>query len=353
MQTFEVVGFDNGYDYVKVVSGSDKEGKKIFPSTTFEPVGVSIADNNITGNEFNINKMSLTFQGKEYYVGNYAVEQDPRGGSKDFNDDKFRNPSELVKLLAGISLYAEEKEIEIKQLVVGLNIENYTKYNEDMVNALQDKTFKYKINEEQYLLEVGNVLCIPQGVGAYYDQLLDYNGGVYDGDLLDARYSLIDVGGRTVDAFIAKGMDIITGTDIGVNYGMSDAFKEVSKQLGGEIPYSIIEQDYREGKTKTFWKGQKHNIDTLCKQSFNNLAERIYNLLMNEWDKQINRVEFVILCGGGSKYLEKYLSEMFDIEVKTANNAQFSNANGYYKIGIYNQQEQDKEDNQGGTDKEA
>ncbi|MCK8825499.1 ParM/StbA family protein [Fuchsiella alkaliacetigena] len=339
MQNFEVVGFDNGYDYVKMVLGADEGGKIKFPSMTYKPSGENLSTD-VSNQDFGIDNMEIEFEGKEYYIGSYAVEQDPMGGEKNFTDDKFKSPSEIVKLLASISLYIEEEEAKIDKLVLGLNIDSYKKFKDDIVEAFENKTFKFKIgsNKEEIKLYIDEVMCIPQGIGAYYDQVLNYDGIAINNDLLDSRYALTDLGGRTIDGFVAKGIEVIRNTDIGVNYGMSDAFREVASELGDEIPYNLIEQTYIKGKNKVFWKGRDRSIDVLCKQAFNNLADKIYNQLVNKWDKQLNRVEFIMLCGGGSRYLGDILNDMFNIEVKVIENPQFSNASGYYKLGVYDNQ---------------
>lgn len=341
MQTFEIVGFDNGYDYVKLVVGADEGGKQKFPSVTYKPSGDDLKTD-VSAQDFRLDKMEIEFEGKEYYVGDYAVEQDSMGGEKDFSDDKFKNPSEIVKLLASISLYLNEQEAKINKLVVGLNVENYKKLKDDIIKVFQNSNFTFKLgsNKKITTLSIDDVLCVPQGIGAYYDQILDYDGIAINNDLLESRYALIDLGGRTLDGFIAKGINVIRGTDLGTNHGMSDAFREVARELGDDIPYNLIEQKYLKAKNKVFWKGRKRNIDSLCRQAFNNLAERIYKQLINKWDKQLNRVEFILLCGGGAKYLEDILKDMFDIEVKKVNNSQFANANGYYKLGVYDSKEE-------------
>lgn len=341
MQSFEIVGYDAGYDYIKLVVGYDEGGKIKFPSVTYKPTGSSLFTNDLSNSNFSEDNLVVEFEGKEYYIGNLAITQDPRGGEKNFSDEKFRNPSEIVKLLAGISLYAQENNLEIKNLVLGLNIENYSKFKDEIISIFKNKSFKYKISkgEEQFTLNIGNVICVPQGVGSYYQQVLDHQGQIKNGDLLEARYGLIDLGGRTVDSFISQGVDPIRGSELGTNYGMSDAFREVAKELGEDIPYNLIEQSYLKGKNKVFWKGRNHNIDALCRQSFANLAERIYNQLINQWDKQLDRVEFIMLCGGGAQYLGEHLNDLFNIKVKIIDNPQFSNANGYYKLGIYSKED--------------
>jgi plasmid segregation protein ParM len=335
MQKFKVVGMDNGYDYFKLVFGPGENENVLYPSAIYEPSSSPLIKNAVAREEYKIDKMVVNYEGNNYYVGAYAIDQDPRGGDKDFSADKFKFPSEIAKFLAGMALYSQESDIKIENLVLGLNIENYEKYKEDMIKVFKGETFEYSCYGKNYKLKIDNVICIPQGIGAYYDQILDWEGVPDNDKLLEARYALIDSGGQTLDAFIAKGIDVVTGTEIGEKIGTSDAFKEVADKIGKKIPYTLIEQDYKKGKNKTFWEGKYHNVEMACKQSFSNLSKRIYNTLINEWNKHLSRTEFILLCGGGAKYIEAPLSELFDLDLKVVDNPQFSNANGYYKLGVY------------------
>ncbi|TDX45399.1 ParM/StbA family protein [Orenia marismortui] len=343
MKVFDVVGFDNGYDCVKIVVGPGEEDKVLFPSVTHQPdpvsnfsiFSISKISNNVT---FNKEKMIIEYQGKEYYVGDYAVSQDARGGTKNFSDEKFQEPSEIVKFLAGISLFTDDDKIKINNLVLGLNVEKYNQYRDKMIKVFKDKTFEYKLSKSDKItqIEIKNVICVPQGIGAYYDQALTLEGSPSNDELANSRFGLIDIGGKTVDAFISEGMEPIVGTDIGIQYGMSNSFKNVAENLGDDIPYNLIAQNYLKGEESIFWKGKEYNVIENCKKGFNQFAQKVYDEITKTWDQQLYRTRSVLLCGGGARIVGDELSEMLPVEVNVLNNPQFSNANGYYKLGVYN-----------------
>ncbi|MGM0369187.1 MAG: hypothetical protein ACQEP9_02055 [Bacillota bacterium] len=340
MKVFDVVGFDNGYDYVKLVLGTGKGHRILFPSVTHKQekdFSIFNIDNISGSSKFKKNKMSLTVDGEKYYVGKYAVEQDAMGGDKNFSDKKFEDKSELAKLLAGISLFTTEEEIVINNLVLGLNVEKYHEYKQEMVNAFKNKSFNYKLpNKDVHnKLTIKNVICVPQGIGAYYDQILDMKGRPSQSDLANSRFGLIDIGGKTVDAFISQGTEPIIGTDIGTDFGMSDAFKQVSQDLKVDVPYNLISENYIQGKDEVFWRGEDRKIKDLVEKSFKDFAKRIHELIIGEWDQQLARIRTILLCGGGAKFLGDDLPQLFDIDVKLLQNSQFSNTNGYYKLGVY------------------
>ena len=340
MKVFDVVGFDNGYDYVKLVLGSGKGHRVCFPSVTHKQENdFSIFNiDNISGtSKFKKNKMSLTVDGEKYYIGEYAVEQDALGGEKNFSDKKFEEESELAKLLAGVSLFTTEDEIVINNLVLGLNVEKYHEYKQEIVNTFKNKSFEYKLSNKEVhnKLTIKNVICVPQGIGAYYDQILDMKGRPSQNELANSRFGLIDIGGKTVDAFISQGTEPIIGTDIGTDFGMADAFKQVAKELEVDVPYNLISENYIQGKKEVFWRGEDREFKELAEHAFKDFAHRIYELIINEWDQQLARIRTILLCGGGAKFLGDYLPVKFNVDVKLLENAQFSNTNGYYKLGVY------------------
>ncbi|MBM7555489.1 ParM/StbA family protein [Halanaerobacter jeridensis] len=340
MKAFDVVGFDNGYDYVKLVLGRGKGHRVRFPSVTYKQendFSIFNIDNISRASKFKKNKMTLTVDEEKYYIGSYAVEQDAMGGEKNFSDKKFEEKSELAKLLAGMSLFTTENEIVINNLVLGLNVEKYHEYKQEIVNAFKNKSFKYKLpsEDEHNELTIKNVICVPQGIGAYYDQILDMKGRPSQNELANSRFGLIDIGGKTIDAFISQGTEPIIGTDIGTDFGMADAFKNVSNKLEVDVPYNLISENYIQGKEEVFWRGEDRRFKELVEEEFKDYAGKIHDLIINEWEKQLARIRTILLCGGGAKFLGEHLPDMFEVDAKLLENAQFSNTSGYYKLGVY------------------
>ncbi|MFO7819292.1 MAG: ParM/StbA family protein [Halanaerobacter sp.] len=340
MKVFDVVGFDNGYDYVKLVLGQGAGKRTYFPSVTYKQENdFSIFNiNDLSGSaKFKKNKMNVTVNGKKYYIGDYAVEQDARGGEKNFSYNKFKEDSELAKLLAGISLFTTEDKIVINNLILGLNVEKYQEYKDEIVNTFKNKSFQYKLPSKKTdnVVRIKNVICVPQGMGAYYDQILDINGRPSKNKLANSRFGLIDIGGKTIDAFISKGTEPIIGTDIGTDFGMADAFKEISNNLEVDVPYNLIARNYIQGQNKVFWRGEDREFDEFTGEEFNNFAHKVHELIIDEWEQQLARIRTILLCGGGAKILRDYLPDIFEVDIKVLDNAQFSNTSGYYKLGVY------------------
>jgi len=341
MKIFDVFSWDNGYASDNFVVGGSKEERLVFPSVTYQPNSKNSIFNITNGSMgFIRDRMILQHEGDEYFIGDYAIEQDGEAGDRKLVKDKFKQKTELIKLLAGAALLAPGEEvIKIKKLMVGLTIGTYRKYKDEIVNQYENKTFRYKVptlenGSREVILDIEEVICIPQGVGAFYDLLLDFKGQPANGELLQTRYGLIDIGGKTVDAFISQGDNPIRDSVTALSKGTSDSFKQVGEELDN-APYNLIEKAYLSGREEVFWSGNYHQITEKCKDSLRNLAHDIYNEVEVKWARQIDRVEFILVCGGGAEALTKYLKELFSVKVDKVSNPQFANANGYFKLGVY------------------
>ncbi|OCL28626.1 hypothetical protein U472_00270 [Orenia metallireducens] len=328
MKVVPVLGWDNGFDFEKFEAG---ENKVKFVSRTYQPRKDKVFD--LGKSIFNPDNMVVELDGNIYYVGAKADKQAADSSDRKFRDEKFKEDTELVKLLAGIELLFGDEidgKIRIEQLGLGLNVGAFKKYKDEIVELYNNRTIKYQAGGKERELYIDSVSCYPQGIASFYDELLDMEGNMKNDNLATARYGLIDIGGRTVDAFVADGIDVITDSVINLKEGTTNAFKIASSALD-DIPFGIIQEDYLKGNDKTFYN-KEYDIKKPCEDAFRELAEKIYDEVQLAWDDYMPRVQFIILCGGGAQSLRKDLNDLFDKDITVISDAQFSNARGYYKL---------------------
>lgn len=325
----KVVSWDSGTSFEKIVIGGGKDQQLKFPSNVYR---VSDDDNfSVSKGNLTENNLRIKFEDTTYYVGKLAIEQDSKGGSRNFKGNGFTEPSEIAKFLVGMAYLTKENYIEIGLLMLDLNIMEYRSLEQQLSNIYKNKSFLFEIAGIEYQIVINNVKVNPQGVGCYYDQVLDFEGNVLESDLLNSRYAILDIGGRTVDGFIAEGIEPIDGTQFGTEEGMTDAFKRVGQRLG--VPWTLVENSYITGKP--LYYGHKRNIEESCRKEIQRLAERIYNEADSYWSKHLARVSDILLCGGGGQSTVEHFETLFDNkEVRLSENAQFANANGNFKLGI-------------------
>ncbi len=328
MEVLDIVGWDNGFGYEKIVT----ENKKIhYPSVIHQPVLNNFLDIN-ADTVFSKENMLVNYRGNDYYVGNKAIQQSSTGGNSKFNNDKFKDNSELIKLLAGIELIVENTdEIKIETLALGLpNVTNFKKLKKEIIDTYTGRKIKYSITGRgERELYIDQVVCFPQGIGAFYDEILDMEGNYVKKEMLNARYGLIDIGVKTVDVFVAEGTDVIRDTVFNMQKGVINAFKLVAAKQ--DVPFSIIQENYINGKDRVYYNGE-HYIKNDCERAFEQLARNIFDEIQINWFEHMNRVEFILLCGGGAVSLKEYLEDLFSKRIIMIDDPQFSNSRGYYKL---------------------
>ena len=335
VKKIESVGWDSGFDFEKIVISEQERVR--FAATTFKPGPINQFAGLENRKNFKQSQMIVEFEGENYYIGRKAIDNDPQGGIRTFETRRFEKPETIVRFLAGILLFSGGQSVEVENLVLGLNIEDYKKYREDIVNVYKDTPFTIKIpkNDEMIKVSIGikNCECIAQGFGAYYNEILDYDSNMKQEDMTDVWNGVIDIGGRTCDILIAQGNEPKPRTATSFSMGTASAYKEVRRQIGGSINYLLIEEKHLKKKNKAKLGDRQHNINNLCQSAFENLASRITNRVISEWDDYLHRVDSVILTGGGAEYVYDYFDENFPAEVRVNDDCQFGNAAGYHKIG--------------------
>ncbi len=334
----DVIGFDSGYDFVKLTHlNEDGYLKRIsFPSLTYRPFNPGEALLEISEDSYTEERMIVQHNEIAYYVGEYALKHDAEGGDHNFSDLKFRDESEIVKFLAGMALISDEKKQVIKNLVLGLNIRNFGRHATEVERIFSNENFKFRIGSETRRVDVDNVICQPQAVAAIYSRILDTSADIANPEIMEERYGVIDVGGRTTDCIVVDGTDIIDGTQLGLNFGVSDVYKAVGDELG--VPYTRVEHAYLAGETTVRRRNQQLTITGLINAAARDLAERICRRVVNEWDQQLDRLVYILICGGGASVLEQDVKKILreeELDVKIPEDPHFANADGYLKLGIY------------------
>ncbi|SDC31230.1 MULTISPECIES: ParM/StbA family protein [unclassified Candidatus Frackibacter] len=345
-RNFEVFSWDNGNANEKFVYKNEQgeiEGK-IFPSLTTEVLeGNSVFELADGEDIFKKDSMKMQYEGKTYFIGELAQEQDSKGGNRDQLDDKYKATSTITKLLSGIVLAVGAENVDIvniEHLMLGLSINIHEDMKEDVEKFYSDGKFEFKIptkdGYKKCLVTIQKAICIAQGVGAFYDEVLKFNGYPKRADLLKKRYLLIDGGGGTTERFIADGKRPIVGTEEGLKIGANDIFQKIGK-LFNNAPAQIIEKIYKDKDDNQYWNSKDpipvEKVTEYCKQAFNNRARYLYQTITNDLKEQLNRVGTVLVCGGIVAYLYDDLKELFKdrFEVIKSENPIFSNARGYFK----------------------
>lgn len=374
MEELSVLGWDNGFGQEKlytvvnrrnykeeplledeITQGLTKEEKEQgikkarFSSIHMLVSGTSAMSNSFA-NDYCYENMDIEYNGVEYFIGPYALDQDPNGGIRNYDPYKYRYETEIAKLGAGLALlFPDDGKIIINHLILGVSIRVYTKSVLKEVNDIyKNKTFKFtyprmiktgEIRKKELVVEINNVSLIPQGIGGVQDVLFDINGRLNeDNGIEDARYGVIDVGTNTVDGFIRRGVNNhIEGSEFGMTYGTSDVYKKVAGKLSMPNYYSQIENLHTQGKESIYYYGQERPFIEVLKNEFETFAKEIYARSgRDHWNRHLETLHRIILTGGSAYYVKDTLEKLFKpIPIVIPEDPQFSNARGYYKNGIF------------------
>jgi hypothetical protein len=362
----EELAWDNGFGENKLFAKVDEAGERntvreVYRALAFPSYDCTVPTNSILLGqaELDASKMSLSelmidYQGKRYAVGRLAVTLNPKGAKQSFKADKFREDSETVKLLAALAyLYPTVRRIEISNLIVGLSLESFRNYKEEVERhycqeyryAVPAKSGKFR----EIIVKIDRVTCRLQGIGAFYDKfmLMDAAGNIVPSEEADRlkqkRYGLVDVGSKTNDCFIAVGLKPIPGTEEVFDYGMSRAYASVSKELQG-CPEKLIEEKFfefgqRNERTEAlFWKGKEYQpaqIVKLCEAAFAAVGTEVAQRLAEKWMEQLDMLQLILLCGGGARsasFVTAFKAKFPGAKVEIVAEPQFANVRGYLKM---------------------
>ena len=367
----KVVGWDFGHGDNKFfyIKGQDRtdDGKLYhkldyfsFPSVTYIPVksaGTSL--NSVfrgDSDPYSLTNLTVVYQDTTYFVGLKAVKKDAEGGDQNLQPTRYKEDSAIVQLLAGLAyMFPVATEIEVEYLMVGLSLESFYKYGDDLEKFYTAKEFHFKVPGESGTMrvikvQIDNVKCSAQGIGAYYDHFIEFSflkvrlSMANATKMQNTRYGIIDVGYKTIDIFAAEGMETVDNSDVCLDNGIGKLFEDLSAQYG-DAPPKTIERDYYAGKSYFYYDGIRYeNFQATVAAKIDGLAEEIAKKIYNKWRRYLKQIEIILLCGGGAFALADKLRKLIDINIIVPKDPQFANARGYFKLGFVLRKEFEADD---------
>jgi hypothetical protein len=310
-----IIGHDNGYHSVKLCLGMNREF--IIPSVVV-PIDKSAKEAQP--------KANYEDETGAYLVGddaiNFGVKTPPNLDSTKYQTDAYRVQA----------LYAFEKaKLTDVDVVTGVSMAYYKQNREGISNTMSSWAGKRRN------LHVRRVRVLPEPMGTYMDQYLDWNGTVRNG-LDKALGGIIDVGGNTVD-LIEMSNGVYTQKKRGMNKGMFWTYEDLYDTLRNNQKYSdAVPSIYRmqelfEKKTLTLY-GEKVNIEQIVKQAKSRLLAKINSAIKDMWGTTA-QLEYLFLSGGGAPLLYEDLKANYR-HLTMPENPVMANARGFYKYNLAN-----------------
>ncbi len=188
-------------------------------------------------------------------------------------------------------------------------------------------------------ITIDEVYVLPQPVGNVFNMLMNNDGEATHKKLTKQKVGVIDVGFRTTDSTILDHMKYVDRASCTVETGISTSFGEIANHLQEMTGIAVeVYRMYKAAEAGSITiRGQKFNISGLRDEAYSvlagKIAEVVNKLWAHDWD-----IDTIILTGGGSKELVRYLQPLIPGNVIPSENdgdVRLNNVQGYLKYGKY------------------
>lgn len=324
------IGLDHGNGKLK--ARSTRVNRYIVPSAIAlkENIGESFM-----GKELNV-QSGRTNDSDSTYVWGYDVKQVEGFALTMGHQQRNDNPTykTLTQLALG-ALAAGKSQVEAV-VVTGVpsNLMG-TKEAKDLQSFLK-KTHVVVVEEQEIIIKVLKVVVIPQPVGTIMSLYLDVDGYVKNEKYETEKIAVIDIGNGTTDLDYIKGLKR-QNEFRSIPTGMYDVYNRIAQKINKEDPHvnakaEIVEEFFASG---SYVVSNRKIIpfDEEKEKAIKEVGEIITAAISQHW-KQWDRFDEIILTGGGARVFDKIIRNLIP-DVTVMNDAQFSNADGFYRYAQY------------------
>jgi len=283
----KVLSWDFGRSGIK---GTHSKGNIYIPNSIGASREIDLEPDHVAP----INNLNIEFDGQKCFIGNLAIKESHN--PKSVFETNYCIPESRMFLLAMVSLLPDREF----NLSVGLPLALYKTQKKDLARYLQGN-FHYRANGESRMVTINHVSVFPQGVGAFWNKHLDYNGDLQCE--FPERAGLVDIGYRDVNLVYIQDGEFIDKMSCSIPLGSFNAYLEAMKIL----PDYALDQITHDVVPQSCW---------------HNLSNRIRSQMNQIWLRQ----NFPIYSSGGAAIYTN-IGEILQDPIN-------ANANGYYKLEV-------------------
>jgi len=315
-----LLSIDLGYGYVKAV----KDGERVmFPSVT-APAQESIADYGKSLDYLLEYRNKDETAKRRFFVGELAA----RGSlvpEASLDSTRFTRQGSVVMVLTAAYLLGCEDQT----LLLGLPLAYYKNQYKDVKSVFQRISAYVSVNKgpEKYI-SFPEIYVFPQGAGAVYAQENLPEKGLV---------GLLDIGYHTTECILfectPESVEPLNSYNLTVEIGVSTALKFFSERVGqmtGE-PISLIDAQYLWKKKRFSFKGVPIDTSAVIDEAKKAAVASLAGAVKSAWLEKANRLDDLILSGGGSVEFYDDLRRVFPI-ARLGKEPQFANALGYLEL---------------------
>ena len=350
---------DVGFGFTKVFSNI-KQQSIVIPSAVSTTPSVSPGNMRATS-ELNTSELVVEIDGVMSYVGDRALIDMAPGPKRTRNNDRANDDRSrvLFRTAIALSLPDEDGEYNDVHVVTGLPNRDYgTDIQKELEEfLLQPFTIKFHLNKTTTIekrINVSKVTIYHQPLGSYtYDQY--YYGNIEEGEPVVVQkedgfdsVGIIDIGQHTTDFnLIVRGEIQESTRTMGSVPGMNDVYAELKpliedkvnkvKRTGfvkvkeADLDKAILDKTFKESKID-------YDVEEEVEEAVAEVATRMISDIFDRWDGELERLDQVLVTGGGAELFEEALKQEFAMRTaqtfSLVDHSQYANIMGYYMRAV-------------------
>jgi hypothetical protein len=353
-----LVGVDIGFGELKRVSSE-------FPTPTSIPSAVVSGAKPTSSKLFELHNIEddcliVTTEEGTFFVGNQAMHIPTNGSKRTQVRDRANDLVSRVLFQTGIALSVPHENGEFNVFVVtGLPNDDYDLSIKTNLEEFLNKSFEitFHLSETRTIKKKINVigseiLRQPEGSVTYNQFEFDIDRFLVPSPNARTMVGIIDFGHFTTDyALFQEGVIIENDTVNGSTVGVTEVYNKLRRRL--IVKFDAMGYEYRatdkdlDMAVRTGivqYMGQSYDVAEEVKASAKEVASVIAKAVLDSWGNETNRLELIIISGGGSHIFSEFLNEEFKARRKqgfqTIASPQFSNVLGFFMYGCISMADQ-------------
>jgi hypothetical protein len=299
--------------------------------------------------------ISFRHQGKNqsFYGGDLALMHNPHASMKELTwrgtVSRYWSERNLAALLMTSGTLIRDREYGLA-VVTQLPIRTHDEVNTKQVKQTLDGDYDFILDGAKRTAHVTVKKTIKEGVGAS----LAYSSNA------DEKIGIVDIGGRTGDAFQLQKQITLPGSQGTIDKGVETVADDLTEAFVSRFRYPLSAQDARELLYRSVHGQPLHTIQSMVESeipssvasqmiedSITKIGAEFVPWLKLLWsgslqvDVVAQGVSRILLVGGGAYYFESALKPLFKKRLIVPTDPEFANAGGCAKLAQhYLQREQ-------------
>jgi len=295
----------------------------------------------------------VTTEDGTFFVGKQAMHVPTSGSKRTQVRDRANDMMSRVLFQTGIALSVPHEDGEYKVFVVtGLPNDDYDLSVKKNLEEFLHRSFvvQFHLSETRTITKTIHVVGVeilrqPEGSVTYNQFDFDVERFLVPSPNARRTLGIIDFGHFTTDyALFRDGILIEDATINGSAVGVTEVYNKLRRRLivkfdemGYEYRPTDEDLDMAVRTHKIHYMNQEFDVSKEVQESAKEVAAIIAKEVLDAWGNETNRLESIIVSGGGSHVFSNYLLEEFKIRKKQGFHVidapQFSNVIGFYMYG--------------------